>query len=299
MPTTLLLQLSQDHSVCLLAPTPFPTSISSDMLQTVDHDQLLGWSQDISHKGIEHVILSGEPTLLYEDASHMIEGIKNIFGLSDTAIHKLHYAQALGYYYPAYEPEAASQNMIVLYAGDSLLFSVLSGGRVIRGQHQLAGNLGESLIKNPGLEGNTYQVEPLKHFVSIQGLRRVTGSLLPQFQGTSPLLTHTLSSLSVADFQQALQQKDELAQLIVAKMGKVLGTKLADLMSTASPDQIIIHGPLAQLGAPFSEVVHASLEHHVLEIFRKKVSIHLSPSSLSEKIIGGCLAFKKQQIPTV
>ena len=263
-------------------------------VSSIPNEELASWIQEMGQQDFRQVVICAELDTLYSENSH-VHAIKETFQGAGTSVHTLHLAQALAHQYIADKGNIISQNMIVLYAGDSLLFSTISGGRVIRGQHMIAGNLGESLLKNPGLEGDTFQTEPLKNFVSTKGIQRVAGSLIPLFQGESTLMGKSISSLTVAELVKASGSGDKLARNIIKETGKILGMKLADLMSTASPDHILIHGPLAELGTPFSESTQQSLEKNVLTIFRDKVTIKLAPESLPGKILVGGAVFASQQ----
>ncbi|MEM8899000.1 MAG: hypothetical protein AAGC85_12875, partial [Bacteroidota bacterium] len=163
-------------------------------VQSIPHEEFSSWIQDVAQQDIRRVVVCAEPDVLYTENSR-IHAIKEAFVGAGSKVHTLHLAQALAYQYLADKANVISQNMIVLYAGDSLLFSLISGGRVIRGQHQVAGNLGESLLKNPGLEGNTFQSEPLKNFVSSKGVLRVAGGIMAIFcQGAGLHETFTFAN---------------------------------------------------------------------------------------------------------
>ncbi|MEM7513096.1 MAG: ROK family protein [Bacteroidota bacterium] len=292
MSARLIILLDATHTHYFQSPKAsieVPEEVSS-----VPNEEMASWIQEMVQQDLSQVVICAELDVLYSENSH-VHAVKEAFQAAGAKVHTLHLAQALAHQYIADKGNILSQNMIVLYAGDSLLFSTISGGRVIRGQHLIAGNLGESLLKNPGLEGNTFQTEPLKNFVSTKGIQRVAGSLIPLFQGKSTLMGQSISSLTVEELVKACNSGDKLAKDIIEETGKILGMKLADLMSTASPDHILIHGPLAELGTPFSESTQQSLEKNVLSIFRDKVKIKLDAESLPEKVLKGGAVFASQQ----
>ena len=292
MSARLIILLDSTHTHFIQSSKPDQEGLGS--FKSIPHSELASWEKEMGQQDISQVVISAEPDMLHSDKSHA-HTIKEAFEGLGAKVHSLHLAQALAYQYLADKGTVVSQNMIVLYAGDSLLFSIISGGRVIRGQHQLAGNLGESLLKNPGLEGDTFQTEPLKNFVSTKGIQRVAGSLIPLFPGESSLTAKSISSLSVKELLSASESGDQLAEDIIRETGKILGMKLADLMSTSSPDHIFIHGPLAALGSPFSQSTCQSLENNVLTIFKDKVKVQLDAESLPEKVLKGAAVFSSQQ----
>ncbi len=167
------------------------------------------------------------------------------------------------------------QNMIMLTLGTGVGGAIILDGQLFVGPQGAAGELGLITLNPDGPECNSGNNGSLEQYVSIQGIRRVTGK--------EPL---ELANLGQAGDKKALE--------FWQYYGKTLGAGLASLIYVLTPEAIIIGGGLSAASEFFLPVAQAEIERRVL--FCSSLGIQLLTAKLGNQagIVGAAkLAWTK------
>jgi len=153
------------------------------------------------------------------------------------------------------------QNVVMLTLGQGVGGAVLSGGRLLRGQTGLAGNLGHLTVAPDGTQcacGNRGCLETVFSGRAIEAqawsaVHRGCPSSLTRLFREQPQLVNCRTIF------QAAREGDELASMIVHDAIGKLAAALAGLLHLFDPEIVIIGGQLSNAGAdlmtPLEETV--------------------------------------------
>lgn len=127
------------------------------------------------------------------------------------------------------------QDVIVLIVGTGIGAGILSGGRLIRGAHELSGCAGWMVIEEKRDE-MTKRVGGLESLIAGPAIGRIAGG----------------SSTSV-DLAEAARRGDAKARKIFQRVGERLGAALANLISLFDPEAIVLTGGVSSAADLFLE----------------------------------------------
>jgi len=223
---------------------------------TIEDASNLHWEPNIPvTKTLAQV--SNLPTVLMNDANASAEG-ERLYGA----------AQGM-------------ENFISITLGTGLGCGIVIDGRLVVGQRGHAGEIGHTTVFYDGRECSCGRLGCLETYVSGPGLVATVQELLSKKDIESTLGNMRIADMDAKSITAAARQQDQLAREAFNYTGKILGLKLADMVTTLNPEAIIISGGLAKAGALILEPAKRSMEDHLLEMFQDEVTV--LPSSLTEK----------------
>jgi transcriptional regulator of PTS gene len=157
------------------------------------------------------------------------------------------------------------RNFVLVYIGLGLGSGIVINGRIYRGYHGLAGEIGH--VEHAD---NTYRcicnnVGCLETVVSTEGILRVFRDRLKEGVRSSLQKTMTRAdmSLSLDEILAAAEEGDRVTQSTLGEIGVFLGDACATLIKLFNPQALIISGP----GSIFKEYFRGPVE----QVIRQRV----------------------------
>ena len=157
----------------------------------------------------------------------------------------------------------------VITLGTGLGSGIVVDGRVLYGQHGLAGEFGHIQVEPQGRQCSCGRRGCLETYVSIRGIELTYRELGGQ------------EDLNPRDIYLLAQQGDPVALETYRYTASILGNKLADLVHLFDPEAIFLYGGVANAHPLIIPEAQAEMERQLLKAFRSKVQIR--PSDLLDK----------------
>jgi len=173
---------------------------------------------------------------------------------------------------------------IVLMLGTGIGAGLLSGGRLIRGAHELSGCAGWMTITDTfGHEAQSVgQLESLAAGPAIARLaaKEMSAPTAVSFEeaASKPLTAHQLA--------EAARRGDPIAIKAYSEAGRVLGYAVANLVSLFDPEIVVIGGGLAQASDLFLDALRKSMKERAQPISGKYVAVVTSRLGGDANLLG-------------
>jgi glucokinase len=164
-------------------------------------------------------------------------------------------------------------NFILLTLGTGLGTAIMANGRLVKGHSGKAGETGHILVANNHRKCACGKIGCLETYVSAVGLKRTVMALLAEEIIESSLRAYTFDQLEAQLIYHEAIQGDSLAKLAFEVTGKVLGLKLAELITVFEPEAIILAGGMAEAGPLLVEPLRVAMEGALLSFHKNKVRI--------------------------
>ncbi len=176
------------------------------------------------------------------------------------------------------------KDAIVLILGTGIGAGILSGGRLVRGAHELSGCAGWMVVTDePAPKGQRLgQLESLAAGPAIaraaqKELARGKRGLLKEIRA------HTIDAYKVAD---VARQGDMLGIQLYLKAGRLLGYGVANLVSLFDPEIVVIGGGLAGASDLFLDALLKAMKERAQPIAVKKVKVVVSRLGGEANLLG-------------
>jgi glucokinase len=173
---------------------------------------------------------------------------------------------------------------IVLMLGTGIGVGILSGGRLVRGAHELSGCAGWMVVTDVNDEDvqRVGQLESLAAGPAIASaakkeLARGIGGLLEEIPR---------ESINAYEVAEAARRGDVLSIEVYLEVGRVLGYAVANLVSLFDPQVLVIGGGLAQASDLFLDAVRKSMLERAQPISAKQVRIVTSRLGTDANLLG-------------
>lgn len=132
------------------------------------------------------------------------------------------------------------RDAIYLAVGTGIGAGIISGGRVVRGAHDIAGAIGWMAL-DPPFKRKYISCGCFEYFASGEGLVRTTREMLEKNKSYSGILRDP-EALSAPDLFIAFDKGDLLAKKVFARCIRLWGMAVANLVSLFNPEKIIMGG---------------------------------------------------------
>jgi len=177
---------------------------------------------------------------------------------------------------------------VVLMLGTGIGAGILSGGRLVRGAHELSGCAGWMVVTDePALKEQCLgQLESLAAGPAIalaaqKELARGKGGLLEKIQ------TEAITAYDVAE---AARRGDRVGIEVYREAGRILGYGVANLVSLLDPEIVVIGGGLAGASDLFLDALRVAMKERAQPIAAKKVKVTVSRLAGDANLLGGAWA---------
>lgn len=173
---------------------------------------------------------------------------------------------------------------IVLMLGTGIGAGILSGGRLVRGAHELSGCAGWLVVTDePASKGECVgQLESLAAGPAIaraaqKGLARSKTGLLKE------IAADRIDAYTVAD---AARSGDMVGIEVYQRAGRLLGYGVANMVSLFDPEIVVIGGGLAGASDLFLDTLLAAMRERAQPIAGKKVKVTVSRLGGDANLLG-------------
>jgi glucokinase len=178
------------------------------------------------------------------------------------------------------------KNFVVLTLGTGLGSGIVNEGKLIYGEHGMAGELGHVNVLQEGRQCNCGLKGCLETYASVTGIKRTVFELLSDSNAESILRSYSFEDLTGKDISKAAHAHDSIALEAFERTAKILGSKMADTVAHLEPEAFIIAGGLSQAGDLFLKPLKKHMETALFEAYRGQIKIILSKSTSEEAILG-------------
>lgn len=190
---------------------------------------------------------------------------------------------------------------IVLMIGTGIGAGILSGGRIIRGAHELSGCAGWLTVTREDVHAAKGCGE-LEALAAGPAIARAAQQRLRDGEGSS-LAQLNVSKITAHEVAAAARQGDGLAVDIFNRSGRLLGFAVANLVSLLDPEVIILGGGIAAVADLYLEPLRKAMLEHAQPLAARKVRVVVSKMADTVNLLGCArLAFEpaiNSQQPTL
>jgi glucokinase len=162
-------------------------------------------------------------------------------------------------------------DVIVLMLGTGIGAGILSGGRLVRGAHELSGCAGWMVVTDRD-DAETERVGQLESLAAGPAIARAAKKEMAQ--GISSLLqeipAETINAYEVAE---AARRGDIVSIEVYLEAGRLLGYCAANLVSLFDPEIVVIGGGLAQAGDLFLAALRKGVKERAQPIAAQHVRV--------------------------
>ncbi len=173
---------------------------------------------------------------------------------------------------------------IVLMLGTGIGAGILSGGRLVRGAHELSGCAGWMVVTDEyGEEARRVgQLEsrgagPAIAWAAKKELARGIGGLLEEIPA---------EAINAYEVAEAARRGDVLSMEVYLEAGRLLGYAVANLVSLFDPEMVVIGGGLAGASDLFLDVLRKSMKERAQPIAGKQVRVVASKLGGEANLLG-------------
>ena len=189
------------------------------------------------------------------------------------------------------------KNFVVITLGTGLGSGIVVNGELVYGYSGFAGELGHVNVKLRGRDCGCGRKGCLETYASATGIKRTVFRLMAERTVDSELRKYSYNELSAKMITEAARKGDPLAMEAFEYTGRILGSKLADIVAHISPEAIFLLGGLSHAKELIIDPTKKSLDENLFPIFKNKVRVLLS--SLIDKnaaVLGAAaLAWKEAE----
>ena len=173
---------------------------------------------------------------------------------------------------------------IVLMIGTGIGAGILSGGRIIRGAHELSGCAGWLTVTREDVP-ETSRAGELESLVAGPAIARIAQRRLDQGEPSS-LLHLDRSKITAHNVAAAARQGDRLALEIFNGSGRLLGFGVANLVSLFDPEIIVLGGGMAAVADLYLDSLRKAMFERAQPLAAKKVKIAVSKLGDTVNLLG-------------
>jgi glucokinase len=173
------------------------------------------------------------------------------------------------------------KNFALMALGTGFGSGLIVNGELVYGADGFAGECGHTTVVPGGRVCACGGIGHLEAYCSATGIKRTVYELLAKYNPSeSPLSNIPLNDMTSKIVFDAAEKGDPIAKEVFEITGEILGRALADTVHYLSPEAIFLFGGAIAAGDYIFKPTKASMERHLLPVFRNKVKI--LPSELKE-----------------
>jgi glucokinase len=175
-------------------------------------------------------------------------------------------------------------DVIVLMIGTGIGAGILSGGRIIRGAHDLSGCVGWLTVTRANVPFASERGE-LESLAAGPAIARIAQQRV-QHGETSCLAELSLSKITAHDVAAAARRGDHLCLDIFTQAGRFLGYAVANLVSLFDPEIIVLGGGMAAIADLYLSSLQSTMLERAQPLAVKKVKITVSKLGETVNLLG-------------
>lgn len=166
-------------------------------------------------------------------------------------------------------------DVIVLMVGTGIGAGIMSGGRVIRGAHELSGCAGWLSISLDNNHSNSSATGELESLAAGPGVARAARKRLQEGEASS-LAQFDSYRITAHEVAAAAREGDSLAVNVFHRAGRLLGFGVAGIVSLFDPEIVIIGGGMAGAADLYLDSLRDAMLERAQPIAARKVRLVVS-----------------------
>ena len=167
---------------------------------------------------------------------------------------------------------------------------IVVNGQLVYGHDGFAGELGHVIVDPDGRQCGCGRKGCLETYCSATGVARTAREFLVKRSEPSLLRNIPAEEIQSKDVYDAAVKGDQLALVIFAFTGEVLGKALANFVAFSSPEAIVLFGGLAKSGDYIMKPIQKAMEDNILKIYAGKTKLLLSQLKDADAAVLGASA---------
>jgi len=175
-------------------------------------------------------------------------------------------------------------DVIVLMIGTGIGAGILSGGRVIRGAHELSGCAGWLTITREHVAAAQGSGE-LESLAAGPGIAQTAQQRLRAGEASSLAQLDT-SKITAHDVASAARSGDGLALDVFMRAGRFLGFGIANLVSILDPEVIVLGGGMSAVADLYLPALRSAMLERAQPLAAKKLKIVVSKLADTVNLLG-------------
>ncbi len=175
-------------------------------------------------------------------------------------------------------------DVIALIVGTGIGAGIISGGRLVRGAHELSGCAGWMVLAEDG-KGKSRRFASLEAVAAGPGIVRAVREALRQ-GSRSTLSRLPREKLSAYDIAGDARQGDRLARQAFERAGKWLGFSVANLISVFDPEVVVLGGGLSGAADLYFDLLQRTALERCQPLAARQVEIRLSRLGNDANLLG-------------
>ena len=179
-------------------------------------------------------------------------------------------------------------DVIVVMVGTGIGAGILSGGRIVRGAHELSGCVGWMTVREEHA-GEARRVGQLESLAAGPGIAQAAEEELAR--GVESLLTEIPGEARTAqEVAEAARRGDMLSIEVFLEAGRWLGYGVANLVSLFDPEVVVIGGGMAKASDLYGDALRKAMMERAQPIAAKKVKVVVSRLGGEANLLGAARA---------
>jgi len=183
------------------------------------------------------------------------------------------------------------KNFVMYTLGTGVGSGIVVNGDLVYGHDGFAGECGHTTLIPGGRLCGCGALGHLEAYCSAPGMKRTAFELIAKYNATESLLADkSFVELNSKMIFEAAEKGDKVAREVFELTGKYLGQGLADTVHHLSPEAIFLFGGPTAAGDYIFKPTIASMEAHLLPIFKNKIKVLPSQLNPGDAAIAGASA---------
>jgi glucokinase len=162
-------------------------------------------------------------------------------------------------------------DVVVVMIGTGIGAGILSGGRLLRGAHELSGCAGWLTITGDEMPGSA-TIGELESLVGGPAIALAARKRL-QLGETSILSKYEVSQLTSHEVADAARQGDRVAMEIFQRVGRLLGFGIANIVSLFDPQIVVLGGGIGRLSDLYLQCLRSAMLERAQPLSARQVRI--------------------------
>jgi glucokinase len=169
--------------------------------------------------------------------------------------------------------------------GTGIGAGILSGGRILRGAHELSGCAGWLTVTREEVSGGGL-VGELESLAAGPGIARRAQESIERGE-TSSLTQLDLSKISAHEVAAAARAGDRISRDVFKQAGAMLGYGIANIVSLLDPQVVILGGGMAASADLYLDSVRSAMLERAQPLAAKQVKLVVSKLGDKANLLGG------------
>jgi len=227
--------------------------------------------------------IENPPNLKWGKAIPLLETMKKAFKLPVFIANDAN-AAALGEL--LFGSAKGMKNFVTLTLGTGLGSGIITDGKLLIGEHGVAGEIGHVNVDPQGRMCNCGLRGCLETYASVTGIKRTVFELLSEMREDSILRTISFTELTGEHISKAALEGDLIALKAFDRTGEILGSKMADTVAHIDPEAFIISGGLSKAGEILLKPIQNNMEKYLFGAYKGKIKVLISNATSSDAVLG-------------